>query len=433
MAIIDITTKEYVEELSESDSLFVNYQGSLRQIEKSKLHDISKLDVNQGAENAEKILTINDEGNIIPSDMPYIPREVLIDKTLNIEGQAADSKKVGEALQEKANLSDIPDKLPTPNKLIFTGAINDEYDGSSEKTINLLKKSDITPDSIGAVESNGGDISNTIVTFQKATEMANIASGDSIATALGKLAKLYEELEERNVECWSLSGGTAIEENSDLNDSAYLAVGNYYCPTTSAAETLLNCPVGNAFTMKVELSAGISIVRQTIRPYNTGDVYVRILSNDGSSLIFDWTLIAADQSKKVDASKIVESTEITEPGFLMDGKTASEKFTAVSEELSGKQDVITGGASTIATKNLAAKRALISNSGGNVAVASTTVTELEYLHGVKSNVQTQIDNKNNLRCRTTTHMVAFEWTGDNKFLIIVDNAVVATLKNGTNI
>lgn len=123
---------------------------------------------------------------------------------------------------------------------------------------------------------------------------------------------------------WSLSGGTEIAENADLNASEYLEIGNYYCPTTSAAETLFNCPIENAFTMKVELSADISIVRQTIRPYNTGDVYVRILSNDGSGLIFDWMLIAADQSKKLDASRIVENTEITEPGFLMDGKTASE-------------------------------------------------------------------------------------------------------------
>lgn len=105
----------------------------------------------------------------------------------------------------------------------------------------------------------------------------------------------------------------------------------------------------------------------------------------------------------------------------------------LQEILAGKQDTITGGASTIATKNLAAKRALISNSAGKVAVASTTVTELEYLHGVKSNVQNQLDNKNILKCRTSTHMVAFEWTGDNKLLIIVDNSVVATFKNGTNV
>lgn len=42
-------------------------------------------------------------------------------------------------LEEKdfAKTSDIPSKLPNPNKLIFTGAVSDEYDGSEEKTINI--------------------------------------------------------------------------------------------------------------------------------------------------------------------------------------------------------------------------------------------------------------------------------------------------------
>lgn len=42
-------------------------------------------------------------------------------------------------LEEKgfAKTSDIPKKLPNPNKLIFTGAVIDEYDGSVEKTISI--------------------------------------------------------------------------------------------------------------------------------------------------------------------------------------------------------------------------------------------------------------------------------------------------------
>ncbi len=124
----------------------------------------------------------------------------------------------------------------------------------------------------------------------------------------------------------------------------------------------------------------------------------------------------------------IQVTQVVKLLDILDGNLAE-----LNRKLSEKQDTITGGASTIASSNLATKRALISNSAGKVAVASTTVTELEYLHGVKSSVQNQLDNKNNLKCRTTTHMVAFEWTGDNKLLILVDNTVVATFKNGTNI
>lgn len=57
-----------------------------------------------------------------------------------------------------------------------------------------------------------------------------------------------------------------------------------------------------------------------------------------------------------------------------------------------KQDKITGGASTIADSDLTANRALVSNANGKVAVSDVTSTELGYLDGVTSNVQTQINN-----------------------------------------
>jgi hypothetical protein len=57
-----------------------------------------------------------------------------------------------------------------------------------------------------------------------------------------------------------------------------------------------------------------------------------------------------------------------------------------------KQSAITGGASTITSSNLTASRALISNGSGKVDVSATTSTELSYLSGVTSSVQTQINN-----------------------------------------
>ena len=63
--------------------------------------------------------------------------------------------------------------------------------------------------------------------------------------------------------------------------------------------------------------------------------------------------------------------------------------------LDGKQSTINGGASTITSSNLTANRALISNSSGKVAVSAVTNTELGYLDGVTSNVQTQLDGKSN--------------------------------------
>ena len=65
----------------------------------------------------------------------------------------------------------------------------------------------------------------------------------------------------------------------------------------------------------------------------------------------------------------------------------------VQTALTSKQDTVVGGASTITENNLTASRALVSNSSGKVVVSTVTSTELGYLDGVTSNVQTQLNKK----------------------------------------
>ena len=67
--------------------------------------------------------------------------------------------------------------------------------------------------------------------------------------------------------------------------------------------------------------------------------------------------------------------------------------TATQTALDGKQATITGAATTIDTENLTASRALVSDGSGKVAVSDVTSTELGYLDGVTSAVQTQLDAK----------------------------------------
>ena len=71
--------------------------------------------------------------------------------------------------------------------------------------------------------------------------------------------------------------------------------------------------------------------------------------------------------------------------------------------LDGKQATITGAATTLTSSNLTASRALISNASGKVEVSAVTSTELGYLDGVTSNVQTQLDSKSSTG---HTHSVA---------------------------
>jgi hypothetical protein len=59
----------------------------------------------------------------------------------------------------------------------------------------------------------------------------------------------------------------------------------------------------------------------------------------------------------------------------------------------GKQDAITGAATTITSSNLTASRALVSDGSGKVATNAVTSTELGYLSGVTSAIQTQLNTK----------------------------------------
>lgn len=84
---------------------------------------------------------------------------------------------------------------------------------------------------------------------------------------------------------------------------------------------------------------------------------------------------------------------------IMDGVTATTAelnyvdgvTSNIQTQLNGKQATITGAATTIDDSNLTANRAVVSNGSGKIAVSAVTSTELGYLDGVTSAVQTQLN------------------------------------------
>ena len=89
-----------------------------------------------------------------------------------------------------------------------------------------------------------------------------------------------------------------------------------------------------------------------------------------------------------DLTKLNSVTSTATELNYTDGVTSN-----IQTQLNAKQATITGAATTITSSNLTANRVLISNGSGKVAVSSTVSdTELGYLDGATSNVQTQINN-----------------------------------------
>ena len=70
-----------------------------------------------------------------------------------------------------------------------------------------------------------------------------------------------------------------------------------------------------------------------------------------------------------------------------------ESTSAIQTQIDAKQATITGAATTITSSDLTASRAIVSNASGKVEVSAVTSTELGYLDGVTSAIQTQLDSK----------------------------------------
>ena len=111
--------------------------------------------------------------------------------------------------------------------------------------------------------------------------------------------------------------------------------------------------------------------------------------------------VVSDGSGTLAASDVT-STEI---GYL-DGVTS-----AIQTQLNAKQATITGAATTIDDADLTVSRALVSDSNGKVAVSDVTSTEIGYLDGVTSNIQTQLNSKEGAITLTANRAVVSDGTG----------------------
>ena len=117
----------------------------------------------------------------------------------------------------------------------------------------------------------------------------------------------------------------------------------------------------------------------------------------GSASTIDTESLTASRAVISNGSQKIAVSDVTstELGYL-DGVTS-----AVQTQIDSKQATLTGGATTIASSDLTASRALQSNGSGKVEVSDVTTTELGYLDGVSSAIQTQIDGKLNTDAQLT--------------------------------
>ena len=225
---------------------------------------------------------------------------------------------------------------------------------------------------------------------------------------------------------------TSITSNQDLND--FTDPGWYYCPANATAATLDNSPTTNAFTLIVTQHVGYNqllIEYMTSAPrvftrnyYNAWGSWYEIYHTGQKPTASE--IGAAASSHNHSASNITSGTlgvarggtgVTTNPSMLVNlASTSAASVFAASPRpgVTGALGIANGGtgattASAARTAlgaaasshthtgaqvtGLTASRALVSNSSGAVTVSTVTSTELGYLDGVTSAIQTQLNNK----------------------------------------
>lgn len=180
---------------------------------------------------------------------------------------------------------------------------------------------------------------------------------------------------------WTVTGSRYFIPNSGafqgVSTSAALASGYIYVGNSS------NIATATAVTGDITIS-------------NTGVVAIAsgvIVNADisGSAAIAVSKLATLTTSKAVvsDSSGYLTTSTATatEVGYLA-GVTS-----AIQTQLDSKISSASGAISTVVASDLTIDRAVISNGSGKIAVSAVTSTELGYLSGVTSSVQTQINSR----------------------------------------
>tara|TARA_S200002703_G_scaffold97764_2_gene84407 strand:- start:333 stop:1508 length:1176 start_codon:yes stop_codon:yes gene_type:complete len=166
-----------------------------------------------------------------------------------------------------------------------------------------------------------------------------------------------------------------------------------------------------------DFTASVQNVSDLASPFNVGatsvtasGVELNLLDGAAAGTIANSKAVIYGSSGQVNATTLqIAGTDLTATAAelnFVDGVTS-----AIQTQLNAKQATITGAATTIDDTDLTASRAVVSNASGKVAVSSVTSTEVGYLDGVTSAIQTQLNGKENTVSLTANRAVISDGSG----------------------
>jgi fructose-specific component phosphotransferase system IIB-like protein len=311
-------------------------------------------------------------------------------------------------------------ELETKLDGIEAGAEVNTVDSVAGKTgVVTLTSSDVGLGNVDNTSDANKPVSSATQTALDAKQ-ATLVSGTNIKTVNGNTLLGSGDISISSAVAWGNITGTLSDQTdlvSELNDKADVS-SLATVATSGDYDDLINKPTitsGTVTSVAVTVPTGLTISGSPITTsgtfgigLDTGYVIPLQATLDGkqatitggattitSSNLTASRALASDGSGKV----AVSSVTATELGYV------SGVTSAIQTQLNAKEATVTGAATTITSSNLTASRALASDGSGKVAVSSVTATELGYVSGVTSALQTQLNAKAPLASPTFTGTV----------------------------
>lgn len=360
-------------------------------------------------------------------------------------------EKIWYCLMDVANIDQTPVTVPTSTisaPSIIVGIKGDKGD-------------------TGATGSTGGGVSFS------ASNVAIDTVVDSFDTSLSSAAEWqYEVFNGSNKRVERLTGGwlgsTPTDDGglatTDIGDTSGISFTVNISGSTVQLLALVTSgtwtvrgsriliPVsGNGITLPTSLNNGtIWIGNASNQPTSqtlAGDV---VMTNAGVTAITSGVIVNADinNSAAIAVSKLAPMTAskavVTDSnGFLTTSTTAASKVDFLANVTSDIQTqintiagagTITGAITTYVASNAIANRAVIANAAGKLTTALTTDTEIGYLSGVTSSVQTQLNTKVTSNVVTSVKIIDIgDWNMDSTGVITVAHGLTFANIRGVSV
>ena len=273
----------------------------------------------------------------------------------------------------------------------YDADLTDLSDGTlSASKIEFLQG--VTSDVQVQLDSKG---SGTVSTL---TDLGVTATATELNYVDGVSSNIQDQLDSKvdnNVNLTTLSGLGHADGNFLVSDGSTWTVESGSDARTSLGLGSIATQAANNVTISGGAITGVTDISVADGGTGASDI-ATARTNLGLELGVDVQAYDADLADLADGKLSSTRIEYGEYVITTEG-TSGQIWTSDGDGRGtwGSTTALSGAASSIDTEDLTASRAVISNASGKIAVSDVTTTELGYLDGVTSNLQTQFDNKQN--------------------------------------